>query len=216
MKKIAIIGGTGPEGRGLGLRFAIAGHNVIIGSRTQERAEQAALEISSITPDLNITGSNNEDAANSSDVVILSVPFEGLRPVAETIEPLTKGKLIVSIIAPLSFSEGHMKALNVPEGSAGELTSILFPQSLVASAFQNLSARDLLNPSLKLNGDVAICSNSDTGLNEVVGLVSDIPDLRPLNAGSLSNSRYVEELTALLINMNKIHKTHTTIQFLGI
>lgn len=216
MKQIAIIGGTGPEGKGLALRFGIAGHQVILGSRDQSRAEKAAKEVTDIFSNILVTGSDNETAASKSEVVILSVPFEGLQPVSTILEPLTRGKLVISIIAPLAFSAGQMHAVNVPEGSAGELTSLLFPESNVATAFQNLSAHDLLNPTLELNGDVAICSSSGTIADEVASLVSDIPKLRPINAGPLSNSRYVEELTALLINLNKLHKAHSTIQFLGI
>ena len=216
MKQIAIIGGTGLEGKGLALRFGIAGHQVILGSRNQSRAEEAAAEIASLAPGILVTGASNEEAVSKSEIVILSVPFEGLQPVSTTLEPLTRGKLIISIIAPLEFSAGQMHAVNVEEGSAGELTSILFPESPIAAAFQNLSARDLLNPALELHGDVAICSSSEAVMSQVSSLVSDIPKLRPVNAGPLSNSRYIEELTALLINLNKLHKTHSTIQFLGI
>jgi predicted dinucleotide-binding enzyme len=96
------------------------------------------------------------------------------------------------------------------------LTRDLLPNSHVASAFQNLSARDLLRPAQELRGDVAVCADEDTARQKTMELARDMKDLRPIDAGALSNSRYVEELTALLVNVNRIYKAHSTVQFLGI
>lgn len=216
MSRIAIVGGTGPEGRGLGLRFGIAGHDILLGSRDAARAQEAADGLSATQPELSIAGVINEVAVDGADVVLLSVPFEGLRPTATQLCDRLAGKLVISIVAPLAFVDGQMKALTVEEGSAGELTRDLLPQCRVASAFQNLSARDLLRPDQALIGDVAICSDDSSARSDAMHLASDLPGLRPVDAGPMSNSRYIEELTALLININKIHKAHSTIQFLGI
>jgi NADPH-dependent F420 reductase len=104
----------------------------------------------------------------------------------------------------------------VPEGSAAELVRGLAPESIVTSAFQNLSSRDLLRPDHELGGDVAVCGDDDAARAQVMELASGIKSLRGVDAGSLSNSRYVEDLTALLLNINKRYKAHSTIQFLGI
>lgn len=216
MTRIAIVGGTGPEGRGLGLRLAMGGHEVVIGSRDEARAIEAATGLREINPQLQIRGTANDRAVGESDVVLLSVPYEGLRPTAAALASELAGKIVVSIVAPLEFAGGQMTAVPVPEGSAGELTRDLLPNSHVASAFQNLSARDLLRPAQELRGDVAVCADEDTARQKTMELARDMKDLRPIDAGALSNSRYVEELTALLVNVNRIYKAHSTVQFLGI
>ncbi len=216
MSRIAIVGGTGPEGRGLGLRLAMAGHEIVIGSRDAGRAAEAAAGLLETRPTLPITGAANEEAVSGAGAVLLSVPFEGLRPTAMALRDGLAGKLVISIVAPLEFADGQMRAVSVPEGSAGELTRDLLPESRVASAFQNLSARDLLKPDLELHGDVAVCADDDDARRETLDLAGDISGLRALDAGPLSNSRYVEELTALLVNINRIHKAHSTIKFLGV
>ncbi len=216
MARIAIVGGTGPEGRGLGLRLAMAGHEIVIGSRDAGRAGDAAAGLLDVKPGLPVTGAANADAVRDADAVLLSVPFEGLRPTAIALREALAGKLVVSIVAPLEFADGRMRALPVPEGSAGELTRDLLAESRVASAFQNLSARDLLRPDTELRGDVAVCADDDGARRETLALADCIAGLRGVDAGPLSNSRYVEELTALLVNINRIHKAHSTIQFLGV
>ena len=216
MPRIAIVGGTGPEGRGLGLRLAMAGHEIVIGSRDAGRAAEAAAGLLETRPGLPITGAANEEAVGGAGAVLLSVPFEGLRPTATALRDRLAGKLVISIVAPLEFADGQMRAVSVPEGSAGELTRDLLPESRVASAFQNLSARDLLKPDLELHGDVAVCADDDDARREALDLAGDISGLRAIDAGPLSNSRYVEELTALLVNINRIHKAHSTIKFLGV
>ena len=226
MTRIAIVGGTGPEGRGLALRLAMAGHEVVIGSRDAARAGEAAsglleahsnlLHEGEARGGLPITGAANADAVAGADAVLLAVPFEGLRPTAEALREQLAGRLVVSIVAPVEFAEGRMRALSVPEGSAGELARDLLPESRVAAAFQNLSARDLLRAEHPLEGDVAVCADDDAARRETMALAEAMPSLRAVDAGPLSNARYVEDLTALLVNLNRIHKAHSTIRFLGL
>ena len=163
-----------------------------------------------------ISGAANADAVSDADVVLLAVPFEGLRPTAEALREALAGRLVVSIVAPVEFTDGQMRALSVPEGSAGELARDLLPESRVAAAFQNMSARDLLRADHPLEGDVAVCADDDSARRETMALAEAMPSLRAVDAGPLSNSRYVEELTALLVNLNRIHKAHSTIRFLGL
>ena len=229
MTRIAIVGGTGPEGRGLALRLAMAGHEVVIGSRDASRAAEAAsgLVEGRDAPSIplsqewervrvRVDGAANADAVSNADVVLLAVPFEGLRPTAESLRDALAGKLVVSIVAPVEFADGQMRALTVPEGSAGELTRDLLPESRVAAAFQNMSARDLLRADHPLEGDVAVTADDESARRETMALAEAMPSLRAVDAGPLSNSRYVEELTALLVNLNRIHKAHSTIRFLGL
>ncbi len=240
MTRIAIVGGTGPEGRGLALRLAMAGHEVVIGSRDAGRAAEAAAgllegrgavvpaEAGTSSPSstplsqewervrLRVEGAANADAVSDADVVLLAVPFEGLRPTAESLRGALAGRLVVSIVAPVEFVDGQMRAVSVPEGSAGELTRDLLPESRVAAAFQNMSSRDLLRAQHPLEGDVAVTADDESARRETMALAEAMPSLRAVDAGPLSNSRYVEELTALLVNLNRIHKAHSTIRFLGL
>ena len=216
MERIAIVGGTGPEGRGLGLRLAMAGREVVIGSREAARAAEAAAGLLDVRPGLRIGGTVNADAAADADAVLLAVPFEGLRPTVASLGGVLADKLVISIVAPVEFADGQMRAVPVPEGSAGELTRDLLPQSRIASAFQNLSARDLLRADHPLRADVAVCADDEAARRETMALASAVPGLRAVDAGPLTNSRYVEELTALLVNINRIYRAHSTIQFLGI
>ena len=244
MTRIAIVGGTGPEGRGLALRLAMAGHEVVIGSRDAGRAAEAAsglMERMPVVPAqagtsppsesgassdplsqewervrVRVEGAANADAVSGADVVLLAVPFEGLRPTAESLRDALAGRLVVSIVAPVEFVDGQMRAVSVPEGSAGELTRDLLPESRVAAAFQNMSARDLLRAGHALEGDVAVTADDAEARRETMALAEAMPSLRAVDAGPLSNSRYVEELTALLVNLNRIHKAHSTIRFLGL
>ena len=216
MTRIAIVGGTGPEGRGLALRLAMAGREVVIGSRDPSRAASASAELREGRESLAISGAANADAASAADAVLLSVPFDGLRSTAESLRSELGGRLVVSIVAPMEFADGRMRAVSVPEGSAGELARDLLPESRVASAFQNLSARDLLRADQPLEGDVAVCADDEAARRETIALADAMPALRGVDAGPLANSRYVEELTALLVNINRIHQAHSTIRFVGL
>ena len=214
--RIAIIGGTGPEGRGLGLRFAMAGYPIVIGSRDAGRAAETAQGLLAVRDGLPVTGASNDEAAAEADWVLLSVPFEGLAATAKGLAPLLAGKLVTSVVAPLAFEGPNARAVEVPEGSAAEMVAGLLPDSRVSSAFHNLSARELLKPDLAIEGDVAVCADDEDARAQTIELVGSIRSLRGVNAGGLANSRYVEELTALLLNVNRLHKARSTIKFLGL
>jgi NADPH-dependent F420 reductase len=213
---IAVIGGSGPEGRGLALRFAMAGYPIIIGSRDARRASEAAQRLLEVKAGLPITGAANEDAAQQADWVLLSVPYDGLEATTIALAPYLAGKIVTSVVAPLAFEGGVARAVVVPQGSAAELVAGLLPNSRISSAFHNLSARDLLKPDMVLDGDVVICGNDDDARAQTIELAQSIKSLRGVDAGDLSNSRYVEDLTALLLNVNKRYKAHSTIKLVGL
>jgi len=213
---LAIIGGSGPEGRGLALRFAMAGYPIVIGSRDAARAAEAAMGLLDLNAGLPITGAANTDAASLADWTLLSVPYEALGATTQALAPVLAGKLVTSVVAPLAFEGGIAKAVVVSQGSAAELVASLLPDSRVTSAFQNLSARDLLKPEMELDGDVLVCGNDKDARAQTIELAASIKSLRGVDAGDLSNSRYIEDLTALLLNANKLYKAHSTIKLIGL
>ena len=213
---IGFIGGTGPEGKGLALRFAMAGERVAIGSRDAQRAQDAAHEVGELQVGLSVTGGLNEQVADESDIVVIAVPYSGHRPTLESLGNRLDGKLVVDVVAPLRFSRGVASAVEVEEGSAAQQAQILLPNSKVVGAFHNLSAEDLMRPNVAIVSDVIVCADDKEAKIRVMELAESINAVRAVDGGGLQNSRYVEELTALLININRIYKAHSTIKIVGI
>ena len=213
---LAFLGGTGPEGRGLALRLALAGEAVVIGSRDENRARETAKALSELAPGAAISGDVNDVAAQRGDTVFITTPYEGQKPVLEQVSGHLMGKVVVDVIAPLSVSRGRATALSVEEGSAAMQAQKLLPDSYVVAAFQNISAEDLIVPDRVMEGDVVVCSDHRDPKQQVMDIVREIKDLRPVNGGGLENARYVENFTALLLNINRIYKCHSMIKIVGI
>ena len=214
---LAFLGGTGPEGRGLALRLAAAGEPAIIGSRDAGRAATAAEELLQLAPGTNISGADNAQAAAQADVVFLAFPYEGQRATLEQLQDALAGKVVVDVIAPMSFQRGQgASAVEVEAGSAAQEAQELLPDSLVVSAFQNISAEELQQPDTVMDGDVIVCSDHAEAKNLGMSLVSKIPGLRPVDGGGLANSKYVEQITPMLVNINRIYKIHAGIKIVGI
>ena len=213
---IGFIGGTGPEGKGLALRFAMAGERVAIGSRDSQRAQDAADEVRKLRDGLSVSGALNERVAEDSDIVVVAVPYSGHRPTLESLRDRLDGKLVVDVVAPLRFSRGVASAVEVEEGSAAQQAQILVPNSTVVGAFHNLSAEDLMQPDVEIDSDVIVCADDGEAKSRVMELAETINAVRAVDGGGLQNSRYVEELTALLININRIYNAHSTIKIVGI
>ena len=213
---LAFLGGTGPEGRGLVLRLALAGEAVVIGSRDENRAKETAKALSELAPGADISGEVNAVAAQRGDTVFITTPYEGQRPVLEQVAGHLAGKLVVDVVAPLSFTKGRASALSVEDGSAAMEAQKLLPDSYVVAAFQNISAEDLVVPDKVMEGDVVVCSDHREAKQRVMEMVKQIRDLRPVNGGGLENARYVENFTALLLNINRIYKCHSMIKIVGV
>ena len=214
---LAILGGTGPEGKGLALRLAMAGEEPIIGSRDASRGAAVAEELAQSAPGVVIKGTDNSGAAAAADVVFLAFPYEGQRPVLEEIAPLLKGKIVVCVIAPMKFERGKgASAVEVEAGSAAQEAQEMLPDSQVVAAFQNASAEELLDPNVTMEGDVVICSDHADAKKLVMGLADKIKNLRGVDGGGLSNAKYVEQMTPMLVNINRIYKIHAGIKIVGI
>jgi len=214
---LAFLGGTGPEGRGLALRLALAGEEAVIGSRDQARASAAARELSLLAPGARITGEENAKAASDAQVVFLTFPYEGQKPTLEALGGSLDGKVVVDVIAPMTFQRGRgASAVEVEAGSAAEEAQALLPGCQIVAAFQNISAEELQDPGTTMEGDVVVCSDHPEAKALVMDLVRKIPDLRPVDGGTLANAKYVEQITPLLVNINRIHKIHAGIRIVGL
>lgn len=213
---IGFIGGTGPEGKGLGLRLALAGQKIMIGSRDEKKATATVKELANVVPKGSITGNTNSQTAAVSDIVFIAVPFVGQKETLLNLKAELVDKIVVVVVAPLVFNKRQVTTISIEEGSAAEQAQVVLPQSLIVSAFQNLSADELLLPDLKINADVIVCSDHAKAKTEVIALANAINDVRGVDGGNLQNSRYVEDFTALLLNINRIYKTHSTIKLVGL
>ena len=212
---LAILGGTGPEGKGLALRLAMAGEEVVIGSRDTTRANDAAEALKELASNLKVTGDVNDVAAQQGETVFLTVPYEGQAALLQQVAPALAGKVVVNVVAPMVFNRGRARAIQVEDGSAAEESQKILADSQVVAALQNLSAEDLMQPDLTMESDVVVCSDHREAKEQVMGLVQRIPNLRAIDGGALEYARYVESLTALLVNINRIYRCHSTIKIVG-
>lgn len=214
--KIAVIGGTGKEGKGLALRWANAGYGIIIGSRDAARAAAAAAELNAAIGQSNVHGLSNADAAREADLVVLSVPYEAHAATLDMIAESTQGKILVDVTAPLD-PENKKKALRVPEGSAAQAAQQrLGPNVRVVAAFQNISYTHLADLHGELGCDVLVCGNDKEAKKQVIELAK-AAGMAAFDAGPIENAVVAEGLTAVLININIAFKIkHAGIRITGV
>lgn len=209
---IGVLGGTGEQGRGLATRFSQAGLNVVIGSRTAERATDVAREIGG-----SVRGMSNEDTARECDIVIVAVPWDGHRELLEGLAAPLGGKLVVDCVNPLGFDKGGAFGLNVPEGSAAQQAQSVLPESVVVAAFHHISAKLLLDPEItSISGDVLVVGDDRASTDAIQELAGKIPGMRGVYAGKLRNAGQVEAFTANLISMNRRYKGHAGVHITDI
>lgn len=214
---ICLVGGTGPEGRGLALRLAMAGHHVIVGSRSRDRASAIVTELrAAATTSGNLRGDANEAAASEADLTVLTIPYSGIAATLPGLAEGTRGKVVISAISPVEFRDGRPVALRPQAGSAAQEVAGFLPDARIVSAFQTVDAHSLLQPETPLDTDVVVCSDDAEARRLVIRLVNGIQGVRALSGGRLAASRYVEECTALLITLNRIYKSHSGIRFTGV
>lgn len=214
-KRIGLIGGTGPEGKGLAARFARAGIEVRIGSRSAERGAETAAEVSALSGG-RVTGGTNAEAVRDVDIVVVTVPYAGMADTLRDLAEAIGSAVVVSAVVPLQFSRARVAAIHVPEGSAAEEAQKLLPAARVVGAFQNLSAGHLLDLDHAIDGDVIVCGDDAAAVRATIELAETIAGVRGVNGGPLANSHYVEEITALLLNINRLHKTETHVKIAGL
>jgi NADPH-dependent F420 reductase len=202
--KIAILGGTGKEGKGLAYRWALAGHHVVIGSRLLEKAQAAVEELAPLLPEgKKIGAALNEEAAQSQDIVVLTVPYAVHQTMLETIKPYVHGKIFVDVTVPLVPPKVTRVQIPAAGSAALEAVKILGENMKVASAFQNISYERLLNDQ-EIDCDVLVTGTDKETRETVIGLVQDA-GMKGWDAGPIENSIVAEGLTSILINLNKKH-----------
>jgi NADPH-dependent F420 reductase len=207
--RVGILGGTGPQGRGLTRRFAAAGHEVVIGSRDAERARQVGASYADVGT---VSGGTNAEAAGA-ELVVVTVPYEGHAELLRALADQLGGKVVVDCVNPLGFDKQGPYALPVPAGSAAQEAQEILPDATVVAAFHHVSAVHLDDPDVeRIEGDVLVLGEDRDAVRTVCDLASAIPGARGVYAGRLRLAGQVEAFTANLIAINRRYKVHAGLQ----
>jgi 8-hydroxy-5-deazaflavin:NADPH oxidoreductase len=217
---IPIIGATGALGWGLAMRLAKAGQPVVIGSRSAERATEAAGRVLEVAPDAAVEGLVNEEAAKKGPIVFLTVPFraqsENLNNLRDVLEP---GQILVDCTVPTAAAVGGKatRTLGVWQGSAAQQAEEMVPDGVtVIATLHTVSAKILADPDAELGEDILVCGDRKADKARVARIIELIPGLRAVNAGALETARIVEQITSLLISVNVRYKTHAGLRITGL
>jgi hypothetical protein len=218
--QVTVIGGSGALGTGLALRLAAAEVPVVIGSRDEGRAQEAAQRIADQLPDAQIQGLANGPAAEASEIVFLCVPFRNQSETLTNLKNhLREGQLLVDATVPLAaaVSGKATRMLGVWQGSAAQQAQEMVPDGVrVVATLHTVNAPGLKDLNATLDEDVLICGDKKADKARVAALIDLIPGLRAVNGGSLEAARIAESLTALLIGVNARYKTHAGIRLTGL
>ena len=215
--RIAVVGGTGPQGKGLAYRWVRHGHVVVLGSRGADRAEAAAAEIRERVANAQVSGATNADAAAAADVVVLAVPYDGHDDLVRDLAPALAGKVVISCVNPLGFDKRGPYGLEVPGGSAAEAAASITPEATVVGAFHHVSAVSLWGEDEYLDHeDVLVCGDDVDAKQVAIELSRSVTGRDGVDAGRLRLARQLEPLTAVLISINKRYKTRSGIAISGL
>jgi NADPH-dependent F420 reductase len=218
--RIAVMGGTGPQGKGLGYRFAKHGHQVVLGSRSADKAAPVAAEVTdrlSGVPGAGVvTGAENAEACADADVVLLAVPYDGHDELVASL-PLA-GKVVISCVNPLAFDKrgAHGRVIDGGEGSAAESAQRLAPEATVVGAFHNVSAVLLWSDEEYLDEDVLVVGDVVEAKEVAMELATTVTGRLGIDAGKLRLARQLEPFTAVLISINRKYKVHSGIRITGL
>ncbi|ABL80341.1 reduced coenzyme F420:NADP oxidoreductase [Nocardioides sp. JS614] len=221
---IAVIGGTGPQGKGLGYRFARHGHDIILGSRLAERAEAAAAQVAgrlaSVTGAGAVRGATNADAVTAAEVVLLAVPYDGHDALVASLATTggLASKTVISCVNPLVFDERGVRGrvIGNGEGSAAESCAEIAPEATVVGAFHNVAAPMLWGEEEFLDEDVIVVGDSTEGKKVAMELAVSVTGRPGVDGGKLRLARVLEPFTAVLISINRKYKTHSGIRVTGL
>lgn len=215
--KIAIFGGTGDLGRGLAITLAAAGHEIIVGSRSQERAEQAAAELEAALPEGTYVPMENVEAAKAAELAIVSVPHEGIEATIPPLAAALAGKIVVSVVNAIDFGKnGAIAVTSLPGGSMAQRIQELAPDSNVVVAYNNLPAAALQHRE-RIEADVLVVGKGKAARDAVIELTeAAIPGVRALDCGVLANALIIEGMTAVIIQLNRRYKGEASIRIEGL
>ena len=215
--RIGILGATGPAGGALAARLASVGFDVVIGSRSEERAAEAAAGIAERWPrrTLPLTPADNAGAA-SQEVVVVATPWDAAAPVALSVRDELDGKVVICIANALTRVAGQFEPLVPPRGSVSASVQAAVPACRVAAAFHHVPAKELGNIAHPIESDVLICSDHPSATDITAKIVALVPNMRPLDAGKLSMATPIESFTAVLLQLNQRYKTRVSLKLVGI
>ncbi len=203
--RIAIVGGTGKEGAGLGIRWALAGHEVLIGSRDADRARGKAAELAAQAPAARVSGMSNKDAVAAAEVVVLAVPAGGLATTLPDIREACRGKIVISAVVPLTFGGGRLYTPPAQGSSAEEAQELLGPEARLVAAFHHIAAHELSAGEHDIECDLLLCGG-DVEAKRVVTELGASMGLRAIDVGGLTNAGPLEGITAVLATINRRYK----------
>lgn len=215
--RIGILGATGPAGSGLAARLASVGFDVVIGSRSKYKAMEVRDRLVAKWPDhdLSIEAADSAGAAGA-DVVVIATPWDAAASTAASVSDQLEGKVVISMANALAKVGHEFQPLVPPRGSVAGNVQAAIPRSLVAAAFQHVPAKELGQLDEPVESDVLICSDHLAATNTTVDIVRRIPNMRPLDAGELSNAAPIEAFAAVLLQLNVRYKTRAAVKFTGI
>lgn len=215
--RIGVLGGTGPAGKGLAVRLASVGFEVVLGSRSKYRAMEARDKLVAVWPDreLPIDSGDNETAADC-DVIVLATPWDAAAATVQSVEGHLDGKVVVSMCNALARVAHEFQPLVPPRGSVAASIQAAIPRAKVAAALHHVPAKELSEIDHYVDSDVLICSDHPDATEATAAVVSQIPDLRPLDAGELSNAAPIEAFAAVLLQLNHRYKTRVALRFTGL
>ena len=216
--KIGVLGATGPAGSALAVRLVSVGHEVVLGSRAAERADEVRLKLISTWPGHELSGltaADNEGAANA-DVVVVATPWDGAAPTVAALADQLAGKVVISMANALTRVGKEFQPLIPPRGSVAADIAAAIPRSLVAAAFQHVPAKELADIEHPVDCDVLVCSDHPEATALAMSLVEEIPGMRAVDAGRLTSAGAIEALTAILIGMNVRYRAHLSIRLSGL
>jgi NADPH-dependent F420 reductase len=215
--QIGILGATGPAGSGLAARLASVGFEVVVGSRSRYRAMEVRDALLEAWPDrgLAIDAADNEGAANA-EVVVIATPWDAAAVTAKSVATQLQGKVVISMANALAKVGHEFQPLVPPRGSVAASVQAAVPRSRVAAALHHVPAKELGDLSAPVESDVLVCSDHISATETTLDIVAKIPDLRPLDAGELSNAAPIEAFAAVLLQLNIRYKTRAAVRFTGI
>lgn len=215
--KIGILGATGPAGSALAVRLASVGHAVIVGSRSKERATEVRDKLVERWPDrdLGIEAAANAEAAEA-EIVVIATPWDGAAATAVAVSDKLHGKVVISIANALARVGNEFQPLVPPRGSVALHVQAAVPHARVAAALHHVPAKELGDLGHPVHSDVLVCSDHADATEATMELIAGMPDMRPLDAGQLSNAMAIEAFTAVLLQLNSRYKTRVAIRFTGL